>query len=146
LAHDLDAQIRVLATYSVPFAFSLDHPPAEAVCTEKLLADWIAAEAAALRETSFHLYLCRDGLETLGQVLEPNSLVVIGSKRLWPNNASFIAWMLRSIGHHVIFVRSTAVSVDALAVAPSDSIRKRKVRFSGTTCDEFKRRLHGRIA
>jgi hypothetical protein len=60
-------------------------------------------------ETTVHLYLCRDRLDTLGQVLKPHSLVIIGGRRWWPNDASYFARMLRSIGRHVILVsRKTA--------------------------------------
>lgn len=118
LARDLGSRIRILAAYAVPFAFSLDHPPADAEFMENLLADWVAAEAGGTTEETFHLYLCRNGLDTLGQVLGPNSLVVIGSKHLWPNNASFIARMLRSIGHRVIFVRNKAAGAASMHAFP----------------------------
>jgi hypothetical protein len=104
LAKDLRANIRLLAPQAVPFAFSLERPPVSIGFTEKLLLDLASQGVQGPIEMTVHLYLCRNRLDTLGQVLKPNSLVIIGGKRWWPNDASYLARMLRSIGHHVIFV------------------------------------------
>jgi hypothetical protein len=104
LARDLGARIRVLAPYVVPFGCSLDHPPIAIGFLERLLADLVSEEVPGPTETTVHLYLCRDRLDTLGQVLEPHSLVVIGGKRWWPDDARWVARMLRALGHRVIHV------------------------------------------
>lgn len=96
LARGLGARIRVLAPHAVPFGYSLDNPPVAIAFIEKLLGDLVSEEEQGPIETTIHLYLCRDRLDTLGQVLEPNSLVVIGGKRWWPNDARWMARMLRS--------------------------------------------------
>jgi hypothetical protein len=109
LAKDLRAKIRVLAPQAVPFGFPLERPPVSVDFTEKLLLDLASRGVQGPIETTVHLYLCRDKLETLGQVLKHHSLVIIGGRRWWPNDASYLAGMLRSIGHHVILVsRNTA--------------------------------------
>ena len=108
LARDLDATIRVLAVQTVPFVFSLERPTVSTAFTEQLLLDLVRQEVQGSIETTAHLYLCRDQLDTLGQVLAPNSLVVIGGWRSWwPTDAAWIARMLRSIGHQVIWANST---------------------------------------
>ena len=71
LARDLGARIRVLAPHAVPFGSSLDNPPVAIGFLETLLIALVSGEAPAPTETAVHLYLCRDRLVTLGQVLEP---------------------------------------------------------------------------
>jgi hypothetical protein len=111
LAKDLRAKIRLLAPQAVPFGFPLESPPVAVDHTEKLLLDLASQGMQGPIETTVHLYLCRDRLDTLGQVLKPNSLVIVGGKSWWPNDASYLARMLRSIGHHVILVsRKTAAN------------------------------------
>jgi hypothetical protein len=104
LAHDLWGRIRLLAPQAVPLGFSLSQPPVDIGVTERHLLELVRHGPPDQTETIVQLYLCRDRLDTLGQVLRPNSLVVIGGKRWWPNEASYIAKLLRSVGHHVIFV------------------------------------------
>jgi hypothetical protein len=111
LTKDLRAKIRVLAPQAVPFGFPLKRPPVSVDFTEKLLLDLTSRGVQGPIETTVHLYLCRDRLDTLGQVLKPNSLVIIGGSRWWPSDASYLTRMLRSIGHRVILVsRKTAAN------------------------------------
>jgi len=104
LAQGLDATISVLAVQAAPYTLPLEQPPVSTAFTEKLLIDLVRQQAQGPIETTVHLYLCRDKLDTLGQVLAPNSLVVIGGRRRWwPSDAAWIARMLRSVGHEVIW-------------------------------------------
>jgi hypothetical protein len=84
----------------VPVALPLESPP--------VLLDWnerrfqiIASESSV--PTTVRIYLCRNRIETLCQVLKPNSLVVLGGrKRWWPTAESRLARELRKTGHEVV--------------------------------------------
>src|ERR1019366_9439298 len=105
LARDLGACIRVRAAIAVPYALPLDKPPVSVRFTERLLSDLVCRLELDAFEPSVHLYLCRDQVETLLQVLSPNSLVVIGGrKHWWPTAERRMARALRSKGHRVVFV------------------------------------------
>ena len=105
LARDLGACIRVRAAIAVPYALPLDKPPVSVGFTERLLSDLVCRLELDAFEPSVHLYLCRDQVETLLQVLRPNSLVVIGGrKHWWPTAESRMARALRSKGHRVVFI------------------------------------------
>ena len=104
-ARDLGACIRVRAAIAVPYALPLDKPPVSAGFIEELLSDLVCRLELDAFEPSVHLYLCRDQVETLLQVLSPNSLVVIGGrKHWWPTAERREARALRSKGHRVVFV------------------------------------------
>src|ERR1019366_6334285 len=105
LARDLGACIRVRAAIAVPYALPLDKPPVSVRFTERLLSDLVCRLELDTFEPSVHLYLCRDQVETLLQVLSPNSLVVIsGRKHWWPTAERRMARALRSKGHRVVFI------------------------------------------
>ena len=105
LARDLGACIRVRAAIAVPYALPLDKPPVSAGFIEELLSDLVCRLELDAFEPSVHLYLCRDQVETLLQVLSPNSLVVIGGrKHWWPTAERRMARALRSKGHRVVFI------------------------------------------
>ena len=105
LARDLGACIRVRAAIAVPYALPLDKPPVSAGFIEELLSDLVCRLELDAFEPSVHLYLCRDQVETLLQVLSPNSLVVIGGrKHWWPTAERRVAKALRSKGHRVVFI------------------------------------------
>ena len=105
LARDLGACIRVRAAIAVPYALPLDKPPVSVRFTERLLSDLVCRLELDAFEPSVHLYLCRDQVETLLQVLSPNSLVVIGGrKHWWPTAERRVAKALRSKGHRVVFI------------------------------------------
>lgn len=113
LAGSIGARIQLLAAQAVPYRLPLDEPQVSVRFAERLLSDLVGGLEQAGFETSARLYLCRDRLETLMQVLRPNSLVVIGGRnRWWPTAASRMARALRSKGHQVVFIglRSRATS------------------------------------
>jgi hypothetical protein len=104
-ARDLGACIRVRAAISVPYTLPLDEPPVSLPFTERLLSDLVCRLEHDDFESTIHLYLCRDRIETLSQVLTPSSLVVIGGrKHWWPTAERRIARALRSKGHRVVFI------------------------------------------
>jgi hypothetical protein len=105
LARDLGACIRLRAAIAVPYALPLDKPLVSVPFTERLLSDLVCRLELGTFEPSVHLYLCRDQIETLLQVLRPNSLVVIGGrKHWWPAAERRMAKALRSKGHRVVFI------------------------------------------
>src|SRR5262245_20254046 len=91
LAQNLRARIRLLAPVAVPVQLPLERSSVPYATLEKELWDLASKGVHGPVDTSVQLYLCRDKLETLGQVLRPNSLVVIGGKHWWPNDASYLA-------------------------------------------------------
>ena len=105
LAANLDACIRVRAAIAVPFCLPLDRPQVSLSFTEKVLSQLVSQAEPNDLDVRIHLYLSRDRIETLSQVLRPNSLIVIaGRKRLWPTPESRIADRLQSHGHRVLFI------------------------------------------
>ena len=105
LARDLGACIRVRAAITVPYALTLDKPPVSAGFIEDLLSDLLCRLDLDALEPSVHLYVCRDQVEALLQVLTRNSFVVIGGRKLcWPTVERRVAKALRSKGHRVVFV------------------------------------------
>src|SRR5262245_39134380 len=75
LAESLGARITLVVPQVVPYPLPLANPPVSLEFQERRFRE--IAEASPV-EIQVHLYLCRDGLETLKQVLKPHSLVVIG--------------------------------------------------------------------
>jgi hypothetical protein len=58
-------------------------------------------------ETIVQVCLCRDGRQTLEDLLRPHSLVVLGGrKHWWPTRESAMARRLRRAGHEVILIET----------------------------------------
>ena len=105
LARDLGACIRVRAAIAVPYTLPLEEPPVSVGFIEDLLCGLVRSAGLDTFGPCIHLYKCRDQIETLLEVLKPNSLVVIcGRKHWWPTAESRMAKALRSKGHRVVFV------------------------------------------
>jgi len=105
LARKLGAHITLMALQVVPTLLPLTSPP--------VLLDWseqrfsrIAGESQV--DTTVHLYLCRERVETLLAALTPHSLVVVGGARRWwwPTSEERLAKTLRRAGHEVIFTKA----------------------------------------
>ena len=106
-AQGLGACICVRAAIVVPLRLPLDRPPISVCFFEKLLRDLVGQPEPDGSELTAHLYVCRDWVEALLEVLKPNSLVVIGDrKHWWPTRASRMAGALRAQGHRVAFVNA----------------------------------------
>ncbi len=104
MANDLDARIRLVAPQLIPYAYPLERPPVKIEFMERKLSDLVRRSPHCDLVSNVHLYLCRDRSETMLEVLEPNSLIVIGGKkRWWPTEESRLARSLKSAGHQVIF-------------------------------------------
>lgn len=100
LARDLNARLVLLVAKIVPWPLPLEQPPVSGEFTERVLSE-LAGEQKA--DITARVYLCRDRDPTIRHVLEPGSLVVIGSsKRWWPHRAPPLARLLKRDGHDVI--------------------------------------------
>jgi hypothetical protein len=101
LAQKLEAHLRVLMPYEVPFALPLTKPAVAVSFLEdqlRTLASKVTMEIAA------QIFLCRDKWRTLRLVLEAGSLVIVGDrKRWWPTPEQRLARALSKDGHHVVF-------------------------------------------
>ena len=101
LAQKLEAHIRLLMPYEVPYALPLTKP---AVPVEFLEGQIRNLAGKTRLEVAAHIYLCRDKRRTLELLLRPHSLIVVGGKkRWWPTSAQKLAQALQKDGHHVIF-------------------------------------------
>ena len=104
LADKLSARINMVVPQIVPFPLPLESPPVLLEFSERRFREIAMASPV---ETTVHIYLCRDRLETLKSVLPPRSLVVIGGmKRWWPTREKSLARQLRRAGHEVIFTET----------------------------------------
>jgi hypothetical protein len=101
LASSLGARITLLVPQVVPYPLPLEIPPVLIEFNERRFR-LIASQNPV--ETSVRIYLCRDGLATLTNVLNPGSIVVIGGrKRWWPTREKKLARQLHRAGHEVFF-------------------------------------------
>ena len=97
----LGARVTLLVPQVVPYPLPLDSPPVLIGFNETRFR-LIASQSPV--ETTVRIYLCRDSLETLTNVLNPASIVVIGGrKRWWPTREKKLARQLRRAGHEVVF-------------------------------------------
>jgi hypothetical protein len=110
-ARELGASISLRAAVAVPFQLPLDQPQISVAFLQDAMRELVAQLKSETFDPTIHLYLCRDRVWALSQVLKPNSLVVIaGRKRWWPTAETRMARALRAKGHRVIFVDSRARS------------------------------------
>jgi hypothetical protein len=106
-ARELGARISLRAAIAVPFQLPLDRPQISVAFLQDAMRELVAQLKSETFDPTIHLYLCRDRVWALSQVLKPNSLVVIaGRKRWWPTAETRMARALRAKGHRVIFVDS----------------------------------------
>lgn len=106
-ARGLGACIRLRAVIVVPVRLPLEQPPISVRFMEQCLRNLAGLLDPDGPELTIHLYVCRNQVEALLQVLKPNSLVVIGGrKHWWPTMASQMAGALRANGRRVTFVNA----------------------------------------
>jgi len=102
LADGLNPHIWLLAFQVVPYPLPLEQPPFPPSFSERNLRR-IATESHV--ESTFRLYLCRDRWQALTTILNPRSLVLIGTERnWWPTGEQRLARRLRFAGHRAILV------------------------------------------
>jgi hypothetical protein len=99
LAANLNAKITILAAQVVPYPLPLDQPPVPVSFIEQELS-----AAAGDLETAINVYLCRDRVKTIRQVLRHGSLVLIGGrKHWWPTADQRLVRKLTGDGHRVLW-------------------------------------------
>jgi len=110
-ARELGARISLRAAIAVPFQLPLDRPQISVAFLQESMRKLVSQLEKDTFEPTLHLYLCRDRVRALSQVLRPNSVVVIaGRRRWWPTAETRMARALRTEGHRVVFVDSRARS------------------------------------
>ena len=110
-ARELGAHIHLRAAINVPPQLPLDEPPVSVAFLQENLRKLVSQLESDTFDPRVHVYLCRDRVQALLQVLNPNSVVVIGGRRRWwPTSGSRMARALRAKGHRVILVDSRARS------------------------------------
>ncbi len=101
LAHGLSVRIRLLVLEIVPYPLPLDRPNVPLHFTRRRFHT-MASNAAI--ETTVDIHLVRDPDKTIESILEPHSVVVMGTHRTWlPNAHSRVAKRLERLGHQVVF-------------------------------------------
>jgi hypothetical protein len=102
LARSLSARITLVVPQVVPYPLPITSPPVLLDFNERRFATIVSKSRI---DTTVRIYLCRDRLEALAQILRPRSLVVIGGrKRWWPSAEARLAKKLRRAGHDVVVV------------------------------------------
>jgi hypothetical protein len=103
LTQKLDARLRLLMLYEVPYTLPLTRPAVPAGFLEeqlRALASKIPVDIAA------RVYLCRDKRRTVRLILKPRSIVILGGRKRWWYAEQKLARVLKKDGHHVIFAES----------------------------------------
>jgi hypothetical protein len=98
----LNARINLIAVQTVPYTLALNSPPVSVSFNEQRLQE-IASESPI--ETAAHLYICRCLFETLTSVLNPGSILVVGTrKRWWPTWERKLARKLESARFRILLL------------------------------------------
>jgi hypothetical protein len=101
LANRLRARITLMVPQVVPYPLPLNRPPVPLDFSERRFR--VIAEESPV-ETTVRIYLCRNRIEALTNVLTPRSIVVIGDcGKWWPTEAKRMGRRLRRAGHEVVF-------------------------------------------
>ena len=104
LASQLSARITILVPQTVPYPLPITSPPVLIDFSERRFRV-LALESPVA--TTVQIFLCRDLLQTLVEVLKPESLVVVGAhKRWWPTPEKKMARHLQRAGHKVLLVET----------------------------------------
>lgn len=104
IAGPLGAGIVIVAVQVVPFPLQLNEPP---VSMEFVIRRFEEKAGELGDKTSVSAYLCRDPMEALKRVLNPNCPIVIGFvKKWWPTRNERIAGKLHRAGYNVISVKT----------------------------------------
>jgi len=99
-ARGLGARISLRTAIAVPFQLPIDQPAVSVPFLQHVMRKLVAQLNREAFDPTVHLYLCRDLVWALSQVLKPNSLVVIGGrKRWWPTAETRMARALRDKGY-----------------------------------------------
>jgi hypothetical protein len=100
LGQNLDVRVKLVTFQTVPYELELTRPTIATRWIEERLC---ALASKAPVEVRVDIILCRDPGWALRQVLKPDSLVVIGTRRRWwRTQGQRLAGRLRQDGHQVI--------------------------------------------
>lgn len=128
LARDLAACIRLRAGIVVPLQLPLDQPLVSVEFFGQVLREVVGQPEPDGPERLIHLYVCRDWVETLLDVLTPNSVAVMGVRKSWfPKTEIRLARRLRTKGIRVLLVdpRQADARPDLKSELPSHGIALR---------------------
>jgi hypothetical protein len=113
----LGARILLWSPHIVPRRFSLTVPPVSTAFMQQRLQSLVVACCKDL-EVMIQVSLCGDSEQCLLNVLELDSIVLVGGKKCWlPTQEQKLASLLQSCGHRVLFIPSVG-NVPAMAKAP----------------------------
>ena len=102
IARPLGVNIAVIAIQVVPYPLPLDSPP---VPMEFVVRRFEERAGEFSERTKVSAYLCRDPLEALKRILNPDCPAVMGiRKRWWPTRDQRLARKLRRAGYDIILV------------------------------------------
>jgi hypothetical protein len=102
MARGLNATLRLLVAYVVPYQRPVEAPPVLVEFQEALFRE-IALESDL--ETRVNIVLCRDVQDAFRTHLSPRSVVVLGSpSHWWRTREERVARRLRRLGHEVFVV------------------------------------------
>jgi len=103
-ARCLDARIVLWSPQVVPRQFSVTAPPVSRAFMEQRLQSLVGAYCEDL-EIVIRVCLCRDLEPCVLNVLEPDSVVLVGGKKRWlRTQEQKLACLLHAIGHRVLFI------------------------------------------
>jgi hypothetical protein len=113
LAGELGARVCLRVAVAVPFQLPIDRPQVSVDFLQEMLRKLMSHVDWERFDLTIHLYLCRDRVRTLLQILRPDSLVIIGGRKhwWWPTEGRRIAREISSKGHRVVFVDSRPRSI-----------------------------------
>ena len=102
MARLLGAGIAVIALQVVPYPLPLNEPP---VSFEFVVRRFEEKAGQSPERMQVSAYLCRDPIEALKRILNPNCPVVMSvRKKWWPTHDERLARKLRGAGYDVILV------------------------------------------
>jgi hypothetical protein len=103
-ARCLDARIVLWSPQVVPRQFSVTAPPVSKAFTEQRLQSLVGVYCEDL-EIVIRVCLCRDLELCVLNVLEPDSIVLVGGKKRWlRTQEQALACLLHAFGHRVLFI------------------------------------------
>jgi hypothetical protein len=105
LARGLADCIRLRAAIVVPLQLPLDQPLVSMEFFQQVLRQVAGQPGLDGLQRSIHLYVCRDWVDTLLEILKPDSVVVMGVRKSWfPKAENRLARALRKKGVRVVLI------------------------------------------
>jgi hypothetical protein len=102
LAQQLEARLRLVMPFEVSYSLPLTKPQVPVEFLEGQLRELTAKTGL---EVDAQVCLCRHKASALGNLLPPNSLIVLGAKKhWWPTAAQRLSLSLMGDGHKVILL------------------------------------------